>query len=123
MEQLKKVWVYHFWIAVGIVAILPMIGYFVNTRGLANEATARAAKLKNLKEEIEKLKNGETLNEDYARGVREREDKLKVEVNGAWASLYERQVQFMTWPEKVRDVFERALAAKTEVDSSSLLDY
>ncbi len=123
MEQLKKIWVYHFWILVGLVALLPVVGYFVNTRGLANEAATREAKLKNLKQELEKLKNGETPNDDYAKGVREREKLLKDEVDGAWATLYQRQAQFQTWPEGLKDIFEAALATKEDPGLPRRHDY
>lgn len=97
MQQLKIAWEYRFWIVTGLVAILPILGYFINTRDLGNKASQRHAVLKQLKGSLEGLQTKENPNNRWVDAASALRDELKKDAHGAWWGLYRRQEPF-PWP-------------------------
>ncbi len=108
MEQLKVAWVYRFWIIVGIVVVMPIVSYFVDTRTLANNAASRANKLKSDVTSLEGAAKGPLPNEKWVEGVSSLKDVLSSQVDVAWEDLYKRQVDFKTWPAAVKEAYVSA---------------
>jgi len=125
MEQLKLAWVYRFWIAVGIVALMPIVSYFVDTRTLADKAEAQATDLKTKKGLLEKGAQGANPNDEWASAVNALRDTLSSKVDVAWVDLYKKQVDFMTWPKEVEAEYVAAgdKGAATVVDQNTKLTY
>ena len=124
MEQLKIAWVYRFWIAVGIVLVLPIVGYFVNTRTLAASAQRRKTDLEATKTRLKSLSDQKNPNRQWADETTRRKDDLNAEVGGAWEELYKRQVQYMQWPTpQFKAVFEHPEAKTKGAPVDVLLDY
>src|SRR5262245_27471436 len=105
MEQLKIAWIYRFWIIIGIVALMPIIGFFVDTRKLSKNAQARANFLKSTEDSLQKAAAGPNPNDNWVKGVSELKEARSQQVDVAWIDLYKRQAQLKTWPEKVRDIY------------------
>ena len=105
MEQLKLAWVYRFWIVVGIVAIMPIISYVVDTRDLAKTAQKQANDLKAQKEQLEKGAQGPNPNDNWAQEVTALKESLYGQVGVAWVDLYKKQLDVMTWPAAVKDEY------------------
>jgi hypothetical protein len=122
MEQLKKAWVYRFWIVVGIVVIMPIVGFFVDTSSLAKNAKQQEDKLKSKKQQLEGALKGPHPNEKWSAGVEVLKKSLSEQVDVAWVDLYERQAKIMTWPEAVRDVYVQA-GPDGDVGPDVKLDY
>ncbi len=122
MEQLKKAWVYRFWIVVGIVVIMPIVGFFVDTSSLARNAKDQENKLNTKKTTLASALKGPHPNEKWAAGVEVLKKALGEQVNVAWVDLYERQAKIMTWPDAVRDVYVQAGPAG-DVGTNFKLDY
>lgn len=108
MEQLKLAWVHRFWIAIGVAVLVPIIGYFVNTRSLASQTGQRANALENTKKKLESLQRGPNPNDSWRKAVNKLEQELRKDVDGAWEVLYSKQFQFMTWPPELEQVFVKA---------------
>lgn len=122
MEQLKLAWVYRFWIIVGIVALMPIISYFVDTRKLASNAQVRAGALKGIVSNLETAAKGPNPNEKWVDAVDALRKTLDDQVGVAWVDLYKKQVEFMTWPEPVKEAYVTA-GEKGDVDLSAKNKY
>src|SRR5262245_45028217 len=105
MEQLKIAWIYRFWIVIGVVALMPIISFFVDTTKLSRNAQARANVLKTTADNLQKAASNPNPNDNWVKGVTELKEALSQQVDVAWIDLYKRQAELMTWPENVRDIF------------------
>src|SRR5262245_4066481 len=105
MEQLKIAWAYRFWIIIGIVALLPIVSFFVDTRKLSRNAKDRANARKGLEVSLEKAASGPNPNDNWVKGVSELKEELSKQVDVAWIDLYKRQAELKTWPARVSDVY------------------
>lgn len=119
MEQLKLAWVYRFWIIVGIVALLPIVSYFVDTRKLASNAQAQANNLKTIVTELDTAAKGSNPNEKWSEAVSVLKGELDSKVGVAHVDLYKKQVEFMTWPKAVKEAY----VAAGEVDVNTRNKY
>ncbi len=99
MEQVMVAWRHRFWIVLGVAVLLPIVGYFADTRGLASNAQQRAAQIQNLRKELEQLKRGPNPNDHWVAAVKQLELQMRRDVDGAWEELYRRQLKFTVWPE------------------------
>ena len=107
MEQLKMAWVYRFWIVIGTVLLLLLVGIFFGTGNVKQEADAKRKTLNSEKSLLERLAKGPNYNDSWSTKIKELETELRKDVDGAWESLYARQKQFRTWPPGIGDVFEQ----------------
>jgi len=98
MEQVMLAWKYRFWIVLGVAVLLPIVGYFADTRSLASNAQQRAAQLQNLRKQLQQQKKGPNPNDEWAAAVKKLELDLRKDVDGAWEELYRRQLKFTVWP-------------------------
>ena len=94
---------YRFWIAVGISALLPMIGYFAGTGKIKAAATAGAAEIEGANKNVKEYASGTVPNGQYKQIVNTQTDALTTDINGAWAELYDRQAPLLTWPVDVAE--------------------
>src|SRR5262245_18591955 len=108
MEQLKIAWAYRFWILIGIVALLPIVSFFVDTQKLSKNAKSRADELKGLETSLEKAAAGPNPNDNWVKGVSDLKEELSKQVDVGWIDLYKRQAQLKTWPDKVSEIYLRA---------------
>jgi hypothetical protein len=124
MEQLKIAWVYRFWIIIGIVALLPIVSYFIDTRKLSRNAKARADMLKSLEDTLQKQATMKNPNDNWVKGVSDLKEALSQQVDVAWIDLYKRQAELKTWPEVVSAIY---LAAgpngEDKVDTATRVNY
>lgn len=107
MDQLKEILrqavKHRFWIAVGVSALLPLIGYFVAAGSLQAETDKETKTIEAAKTRVEPFSNGTHPNKDYAPEVQKRTVVLTKDVNAAWRKLYERQAPLLTWPSEVSE--------------------
>ncbi len=122
MDQLKLAWVYRFWIVVGVVAVMPIVGYFIDTSSLAKSADAKARELEGIKTGLDAKLKGPFPNENWVNAVNEKKDLLDGQVGGAWIELYERQKPIKTFPKEVHDTFIQK-GPKGDVDVATRLEY
>jgi hypothetical protein len=97
-EIIKQAIKYRFWIAIGLSALLPLIGYFVGVGPIKREATAKAEEVKGADSSVKKYANGTVPNSQYKTIVAGKTDLLTADVNAAWTKLYSRQAPLLTWP-------------------------
>lgn len=96
---------HRFWIAVGISALLPMIGYFLGS-GTINEATAKAeAEIKGADTEVKKYTSPGLPNDQYVPIVKAKTESLTKDVGATWQKLFEQQEPLLRWPEVVESRF------------------
>jgi hypothetical protein len=122
MEHLKLAWVYRFWIVVGIVALMPIISWWVDTRKLATNAEREANTLKGIVKGLEDAAKSPNPNDEWANAVTLLKDELYGKVGVAHVNLYKKQVEFMTWPKEVKEAYVAA-GEKSEVDLDVKLKY
>jgi hypothetical protein len=124
MEQLKIAWVYRFWIIIGIVAVMPIVSFFIDTRKLSQNAAARASFLKSTEDQLKKAAEKQNPNDNWVKGVQDLKEALSQQVDVAWIDLYKRQAQLKTWPEEVRDIYISAgPTGEDKVDTATRVNY
>jgi hypothetical protein len=125
MEQLKLAWVYRFWIVIGVVALMPIVGYFVDTAKVARNAEARKRDLESTKTNLQAKLKGPFPNEKWVDGVNVKRNELSEWVDGAWIELYTKQAPIRTFPKAVEAKFLEAGPKEktTKVESQTLLEY
>jgi len=98
---------HRFWIAVGISALLPMIGYLIGS-GPINEATAKAeTEIKGADGEVKKFTTPGLPNDQYVPIVKAKTEVLSKDVQATWQKLFEQQEPLLRWPESVEPEFRR----------------
>src|SRR5689334_1849310 len=120
MDQLKEALrlaiKYRFWIAVGLAALLPMIGYFVGASSISTQAKAEAAKIKGADDGVKEYMTGVKPNAQYKGIVEGKTEELNTDVNAAWRQLYARQAPLLTWPTGVSQFSEWTRTYPKDVD-------
>lgn len=110
MDQLKDILnqaiKYRFWIAVGLAAVIPMIGFFVAHGSITDETGKKSAEITGAQKGLEAF-SGEVKNKQYITAVQERTEVLTKNVDESWRTLYERQAPLLDWPESVVDYFPK----------------
>ncbi|HEV3164264.1 MAG TPA: hypothetical protein VGZ22_09560 [Isosphaeraceae bacterium] len=126
MDQLKEFLrlaiKYRFWIAVGLAALLPMIGYFVGASSISAEANAKAQKIVSSDKAVKEYISGTKPNAQYKGVVQTKTDELTTDVNGAWRKLYARQAPLLTWPSGVDQFTQWTRKYPEGVDPASVQD-
>lgn len=118
MDKLKPILAQKFWILAGLCLILPLTGWWMATAGLAREIEDRT-------NTIEAAFGGIPQpgpNDNWTNRVKtfNVEEERKVKETGDF--LWTNQLQYMTWPEKVREGVERA-GYDGDIDAKTRTDY
>lgn len=118
MDKLKPILAQKFWILAGLCLILPLTGWWMATAGLAKEIDER-------RKTIEAAFTGIPQpgpNDNWTNRVKKfnEEEDRKVKETGDY--LWNNQLQYMTWPEKVREGVERA-GLDGDIDAKTRGDY
>ncbi|GIW87371.1 MAG: hypothetical protein KatS3mg108_1695 [Isosphaeraceae bacterium] len=105
-EYLQLALKHRFWIAVGIAALLPIIGYFAASGAITAEEEKARAEVKASLDAVRKFESNPTpINARYKQVVEAKQATLEKDVNATWRKLYSRQAPLLTWPEEVADRF------------------
>lgn len=105
-EYLKIALQHRFWIAVGIAAILPIVGYFLASGSIAEEEQRLTSQVKAGIDAVKKFEsNTRPVNQAYKPLVETETAALKKDVDTSWRKLYSRQAPLLTWPDAVADTF------------------
>lgn len=104
MDKLKPILAQKFWILAGVCLILPLTGWWMATAGLAKEISERTNAIETAFKNIPQPGP----NDNWTNRVKKfnEEEERKVKETGDY--LWTNQLQYMTWPEKVREGVERA---------------
>lgn len=101
MDKLKKVLVYQFWILLGVVLLLPFIGWFMARSGMIAEAVAKTDAIE---KSFKDLPGGaDNPNDTWTKGVEDLNKKQEELVKQAHLGIWERQKGLMTWPKDIGD--------------------
>jgi hypothetical protein len=101
MEKLQKVLKYQFWILLAVALILPLVGWYMATGGMATEALARTKSLQDLSNSL-KVDNNDP-NGEWQRQLGTINAEQETQAAIAWRTLFERQKPFMVWPGYIDD--------------------
>src|SRR5690242_13597408 len=96
MEKLQQVLKYQFWILLAIALILPFVGWYMATGGMATEALARTKSLQDLQKSLNV--NNDDPNGEWQRQLSTINAEQEKQSGIAWRALFERQKPFMLWP-------------------------
>jgi hypothetical protein len=104
-EYLRLAVKYRFWIAVGIAALLPLIGFFIASGPIQAEEQQKASTIKSSFDNVKKFESraATPVNGQYKPAVDKETALLKKDVDTSWRKLYERQAPLLTWPDEVAD--------------------
>jgi hypothetical protein len=105
-EYLNLAAKHRFWIAIGVAALLPLIGYFVGAGSIQAQEEESRKKVEDNYKAVQVYEGKSTpVNKDYKPLVDKEKDALQKDVNAAWRKLYARQAPLLTWPEEVAGTF------------------
>ncbi len=121
-EFLRQCIKYRFWIAVGISALLPMIGYFMGVPSVRADAEKITGEIKKAEKDVKLYTAPGLPNAQYKPIVNEKTQAVAQDVKTSWKKLYARQAPLLTWPEVV-DPTIKAWGRKwpENIDSSTVL--
>ena len=101
MDQLKIVLEHKFWILAGLAIILPPIGWWAATSGLADDTTGRMAKIEASEKSLAGVKD--VPNDKWIQGAKEIGKELTASVAESQQHLYEHQKPVMKFPPIVQN--------------------
>jgi hypothetical protein len=99
MDKLKQVLKYKFWILLGIAALLPLIGWFLASSGMARSHTERKSRLDSTFAAL--IASDQDPNSDWESNLKAVNVRQEAEISAAWRALYSRQQELKFWPPKL----------------------
>ncbi len=111
MDQLKEILrqaiKYRFWIAVGLSALFPLVGYFAGAGTIREKAKAETAKIEGADKKVKGYTAPTVPTAKYKEVVGDQTENLTKDVDETWKKLYARQAPLLTWPDRVQERFTK----------------
>jgi len=99
MDKLKQVLKYQFWILLGLAVLLPLVGWFLASAGLAKGYEEREKKLSSRFNELKA--SVADPNADWENRLKQVNTVQELEARKVWVALWEAQQPLKTWPAKL----------------------
>ncbi|MFM7160553.1 MAG: hypothetical protein ACKO3P_09285 [Planctomycetaceae bacterium] len=99
MDKLKQVLKYQFWILLGLAVLLPLVGWFLASSGLAKGYEEREKKLSARFNELKA--SVADPNADWENRLKQVNTVQELEARKVWVALWEAQQSLKTWPAKL----------------------
>jgi hypothetical protein len=103
MKQAVK---YRFWIALGLSALLPLIGYFVGSGPIKLKADEETKKIEASAKKVVAYTQPGIPNHQYPPVIKEKTEVVSKDVTKAWEKLYAVQAPLLKWPDIVQERFQ-----------------
>src|SRR5258708_37436969 len=94
-----------FWIALGLSALLPMIGYLIGSGPIKEETKKEVTKIKSADSGVKPYTQSGIPNDQWKPLIDEKKEVVSKDVNKAWDKLYAVQAPLLTWPALVQHKF------------------